>query len=164
MLAHFERGSSAVDWCESNYEFSPSIAEFFNTISNVIYLVIPPFFMYLFRTYSTHIGQGINLIFFLLVVIGACSAYFHATLSLVGQLLDELAILWVIMAAFAMWAPKWFVQICPFYGERHRLAYLMVTVGIFGTILGFIQPIANAFALLIMGMPIVIMLVYEVVV
>ena len=40
----------------------------------------------------------------------------------------------------------------------------MVTVGIFGTVLGFIQPIANAFALLIMGMPIVIMLVYEVVV
>ncbi|KXJ26016.1 alkaline ceramidase [Exaiptasia diaphana] len=162
MLAHFERGSSEIDWCEANYEFSHSIAEFYNTISNVVFLVIPPFFMYLFRPYSAHIGQGINLIFFLLVVIGVCSAYFHATLSLVGQLLDELAILWVIMAAFAMWAPKWIIRICPFYGNRHRLVYLMVLFGVFGTLLGFIHPIVNAFALLSLGPPLVSLLVYEV--
>ena len=62
--------------------------------------------MHLHQPYAETMGPGIHVIWLLLIVVGASSAYFHATLSLLGQLLDEIAILWVVMAGFAMWYPK----------------------------------------------------------
>jgi len=37
MWKHLEPGSSPVDWCEGNYLISPLIAEFVNTVSDIIY-------------------------------------------------------------------------------------------------------------------------------
>ena len=51
-------------------------------------------------------NPAIHVIWAMLMVVGASSAYFHATLSLIGQLLDECAILWVIIAGFAMFLPR----------------------------------------------------------
>ena len=71
--------------------------------------MIPPVLMHLFRGYGQLIGVGVHFVWFLLIVIGLGSAYFHATLSLFGQLWDELAILWVLAAAGAFWLPKLYI-------------------------------------------------------
>lgn len=74
--------------------------------SNFIFILFPPILIHLFKDYGYFINQGIHIIWVLLIIVGLSSAYFHATLSLIGQLLDEVAILWVCSAAFSMFSPK----------------------------------------------------------
>lgn len=82
--------SSSIDWCEDNYQVATYIAEFLNTISN-----IPIVFLsyYGFLNYPNSLS-----LWMLMAAIGVSSAYFHATLSELGQILDEEAIL-----LFAIW-------------------------------------------------------------
>ena len=48
-----------------------------------------------FKQYQHIMEMPINIIWILLMIVGFGSIYFHATLSLAGQLVDEIAILWV---------------------------------------------------------------------
>lgn len=152
MWSHLERGSSPVDWCESNYSITPMIAEFVNTISNVLFFLFPPVLMHLFQEYAKFVNPAINILWVLLMVVGISSAYFHATLSLVGQLLDELAILWVFMAAFAMFLPKrYFPKFIG--GNRRLLGCYSSVISVVSTGLLVMQPAANAFVLMTLAVP-----------
>jgi len=158
-----ERESSPVDWCEENYTHSPYIAEFVNTISNVLFILLPPLLMRLHQPYANKCGKGIHVVWILLIVVGTCSAYFHATLSLLGQLLDELAILWVIMAGFSLWYPRWALP-RSWRGSadgRRKFSYLCVLLATVSTFLGFIQPVANAFFLICLGAPALFLLAHQ---
>ncbi|XP_041778744.1 alkaline ceramidase [Anopheles merus] len=149
---HLERGSSPVDWCEGNYLVSPDIAEFVNTISNILFLLGPPFLIYLFKDYGRFIQPAIHLIWVLLIVVGLSSAYFHATLSLLGQLLDELTILWVFMATLSLFCPRrHFPRI--FKRSRKRFCLSMTIFSIVATGLSFCHPAINAFALMFLAIP-----------
>ncbi|ODM99673.1 Alkaline ceramidase 2 [Orchesella cincta] len=153
-------GSSPVDWCESNYIYSPFIAEYANTVSNIIFFALPPVLIWLFQPYANHCNRGIYVVWGMLIVVGACSMYFHATLSLLGQLLDELAILWVFSAAFAIWFPSRYL---PLYFRRKRssFSFLVLAVAVISSLLALIQPAFNAFALMTLGVPTLVLLVSE---
>ncbi|GAB6032264.1 alkaline ceramidase [Chamberlinius hualienensis] len=160
MFRHFERGSSDIDWCESNYIVSSSVAEFSNTVSSIYFILFPPLLMCLFKPYASHATSAIHLIWGLLIVVGISSAYFHATLSMVGQLLDELAILWVIIASVVLWLPP---HLTPNIFRNNRQLFICSSIlfGIVISVLAFLLPIVNAVFLITFSIPIVIVILRE---
>ncbi|XP_020810480.1 alkaline ceramidase [Drosophila serrata] len=157
---HLRPGSSPVDWCEGNYLISSNIAEFVNTFSNFLFILLPPVLIMLFKEYGRFVTPGIHVIWVLLIVVGLSSMYFHATLSLIGQLLDELAILWVFMAAFSLFYPK---RYYPKFvkNDRKTFSWLMLLSAIAATGLSWWKPIVNAFVLMFMSVPTMVMLYTE---
>ncbi|CAE7204741.1 unnamed protein product [Rhizoctonia solani] len=95
--------TATIDWCEDNYTHSPYVAEWYNTISNVPFILLG-----LFGAYSClaphlqpnqkplpdsqrHAASNLGIMF-----IGFGSAIFHATLKWHAQvLLDELPMIFV---------------------------------------------------------------------
>lgn len=81
--------SSSIDWCETNFVYNNFIAEFWNSFSS---LAISGF-----GIVGAYNYPEIDTLYYSLVPIGITSFYFHASLSLLGQLLDEFSIIFTII-------------------------------------------------------------------
>lgn len=81
--------TASIDWCEDNYAVTFYVAEFFNTISNVVLLVLGSFGAYMCHR---QLGKGsLDLVFLFatVAITGLGSAAFHGTLVKWAQHLDE---------------------------------------------------------------------------
>lgn len=68
-----------MDWCEENYEYSPYVAEFWNTLSNFWILFFGAFgAVHAFRHQSE---KYFSLTYFGLFIVGIGSFLFHCTLK-----------------------------------------------------------------------------------
>lgn len=146
--------SSKVDWCEENYQILSFIAEFWNTISNILFLLIPPILMVKFKHYGQVLDMPINIIWILFMTVGIGSVYFHATLSLAGQLIDEIAIIWVIMGSWALFMPSYVMRkLVPNWVSRYQFRNCIVVLTITLTCICCINPEINHFALPLFTFP-----------
>nr|XP_009858189.1 alkaline ceramidase-like isoform X2 [Ciona intestinalis] len=154
----FEYHSSPVNWCEPDYAVSQHTAEFWNSVTNIPMLIVAPIMMHLYRDFACVVPhcKRVNIVWGLVVVIGIGSIYFHSTLSLFGQFMDEVAILWMTYAIMAMWTHPSLLHL-PKYFENHRAhyQYLLCSMAVISTFLGFLKPELNHFFLFAYWIPLV---------
>ncbi|KAL0994367.1 hypothetical protein UPYG_G00121220 [Umbra pygmaea] len=91
-LGYWGRPTSTLDWCEENYIVSFYIAEFWNTVSNLI-MILPPIYAAI-QTYKDGIEFRYIYSFLGLSAVGIGSWCFHMTLQYEMQLLDELPMIY----------------------------------------------------------------------
>ena len=91
MWARFGAKAS-VDWCEPNYVVSLWVAEWYNTLSSLLILVMGAYG--LFRSQQQKVKPRFRFCFFVMALVGAGSAGFHATMLQSAQALDELPMIY----------------------------------------------------------------------
>uniref|UniRef100_H3CXS4 Alkaline ceramidase n=2 Tax=Tetraodon nigroviridis TaxID=99883 RepID=H3CXS4_TETNG len=155
----FSYESSDIDWCEDNYKHSEHVVESFNTMSSFVFFIIAPVMLYLLHPYAKERNLAVHLVWIMMIFVGLFSAYFHMTLSFVGQMLDELSILWVLAVAYTLWFPRRLFP--PFIEDRATFSSLVLGVTVIATVSSFIKPTANAYALNGFGLHLLYVLAVE---
>ncbi|KAM4047642.1 alkaline ceramidase 3 [Anomaloglossus baeobatrachus] len=89
---HWGPPTSTLDWCEENYAVSYYIAEFWNTVSNLI-MILPPICGAI-QTVKDKLETRYLMAFLGLAAVGMGSWCFHMTLKYEMQLLDELPMIY----------------------------------------------------------------------
>ncbi len=110
---YWGKRTATIDWCESNYEVTNYIAEFWNTISNFVMILFPLYAVYWSFKHRQAAKKSKSKIKFIipnstiycqlsLLLVGIGSWMFHMTLLYPMQLLDELPMLYC--SAFLIYA------------------------------------------------------------
>lgn len=91
--------TAIIDWCEENYVVSPYIAEWSNTLTNIMFIIVATYFTYC--SYRNRLEKRFILIGLCFALVGFGSWLFHMTLKYHFQLLDELPMV------YATSTPAW---------------------------------------------------------
>ncbi|KAJ1908242.1 alkaline ceramidase ydc1, partial [Tieghemiomyces parasiticus] len=84
--------TSTLDWCEENYVVCKYIAEFWNTTTNLTFVILALFGIY--HTLRNYGEKRFVLCYLGMLMVGVGSWFFHMTLLYEMQLLDELPMIY----------------------------------------------------------------------
>jgi dihydroceramidase len=87
--------SSSIDWCERNYVVSFYVAEFWNTLSAIVFVICGALDFHHARKMRAELRFQMYSIAVIMVGIG--TGTFHGSLTYLGQLGDELPMVWLMM-------------------------------------------------------------------
>jgi dihydroceramidase len=90
--------SSSLDWCERNYVITWFIAEFWNSVSSLVISFFGA--LNLAQSFAHKLEMRFALASLGCIFVGLGSAAFHGSLTYIGQLGDELPMVYVVMILF----------------------------------------------------------------
>jgi hypothetical protein len=90
LISRADHATAAIDWCEENYALSPHVAEFWNAASSLLFCAAG-LSLALQAARLPRLRPALALAGPLLLLLGASSAAYHATLALPWQRADEVA-------------------------------------------------------------------------
>ncbi|KAE9416942.1 hypothetical protein Angca_008299, partial [Angiostrongylus cantonensis] len=150
-------------WCESAYKYQTlaMVAEFANTMTNLPIVVLPMLNAMMLHKYIREVNPGLFVPQLLLTFNGLASTYYHATLNLFGQLVDELSLVWIINMFLVVYIPvmKWFPKKFSKRLTIFRRTVVVLTALFSG--LCFLEPALNAVALMLFSIPAAVVIHYE---
>uniref|UniRef100_A0A0R3RUC0 Alkaline ceramidase n=1 Tax=Elaeophora elaphi TaxID=1147741 RepID=A0A0R3RUC0_9BILA len=150
-------------WCESAYKYQTVsiVAEFANTVTNLPLIMLPLVNVLLIRPYIETVNWIVIMPHILLSVNGIASSYYHATLNLFGQLVDEISILWLLMMCLAAYFP-----VFSFYPQQYhkyvgRVRWVIAAMTIVVSAFCFVKPSLNALVLMLWSIPSIAIIHHE---
>uniref|UniRef100_A0A915DLG4 Alkaline ceramidase n=1 Tax=Ditylenchus dipsaci TaxID=166011 RepID=A0A915DLG4_9BILA len=156
----YESGQS---WCESSYskyQTIPFVAEFANTVTNLPIIVLPLLNAFMLRRYIVEVNSVIILPHLLLTLNG-----WHPPITMLPStswsIGGWLSILWLINICLVAYLPtmKWYPSRYRQHINGMRWAIVLLTTLI--SALCFLKPSLNAFALMTISLPAVVVIYYE---
>ncbi|OQR96727.1 alkaline phytoceramidase (aPHC) [Thraustotheca clavata] len=146
-MGYWDPVSSTIDWCEPNYVVSYYIAEFWNTISNLSFLVLG--FYGLYRSIVLEFEWRFILMYTNVMIVGLGSAMFHGSLTLISQQCDETPMIWsMLIWTYILYSPLWQGN----YACEIAMRWLLALFGIGFAIAHAMYSFVLAFQLLFAGM------------
>ncbi|CAG9537201.1 unnamed protein product [Cercopithifilaria johnstoni] len=150
-------------WCESAYKYQiiSIVAEFANTITNLPLIMLPLVNILLIRPYIETVNWIVIMPHILLTINGIASSYYHATLNLFGQLVDEISILWLLMMCLAAYFP-----VFSFYPQHYhkyigRVRCAIAAMAVVVSTFCFVKPSLNSLVLMLWSIPGIAIIHYE---
>ncbi|XP_054269156.1 alkaline ceramidase 3-like [Macrosteles quadrilineatus] len=92
IIGYWGKQTATIDWCERNYEVSFYVAEWWNTISNLM-IILPPLWG-IVEVFNQGFEKRFIICNFLVFIVGVGSWCFHMTLLYEMQLFDELPMIY----------------------------------------------------------------------
>ncbi|KDP39348.1 hypothetical protein JCGZ_01105 [Jatropha curcas] len=133
-LSSFWGPVTTAEWCEKNYVYSPYIAEFFNTISNVPSILLA--FIGLINALRQRFEKRFSILHISNMILAIGSMLYHSSLQRVQQQGDETPMVWeMLLYLYILYSPDWhYRSTMPtflfLYGAAFAVFHALVRFGI----------------------------------